>query len=138
MRNTILLILCTFIFGCVHHPKEQTLEKVVFDTRGGGDLEFTIVQSNDRFSVTVSRYKNQNINEIFYITAKDKKEYSLVGTLFSKKILLQNEVITPKGVTGTWSSVTVTDPKGVEGVIDNINTYGDLAIIFTFVRHSLQ
>jgi len=78
------------------------------------------------------------INRVITLTSEDDEAYRLVEDIFEKRVDLYNYTFVPKGVTGTWTEITLRRTDRRETVIDRIDAVGDLNILYQFVHNVVQ
>ncbi|MFH1288246.1 MAG: hypothetical protein ABII25_06070 [bacterium] len=138
----IIIFLCFFSICCITNSDEnnnsKTINKLVWETIGGGDRKFEIYESNNNYEVTVHRYNFQERKDIFSLTNEDEEVFSLVNAIFLGNKDLHDETFTPSGEIGTWTTIILIYSDSTEEKISNIKAWGDLSIISSFVENKLN
>ena len=145
--SSLLVCLILLLFGCEiisfgdssqeRHPDDEVL-KLVWDTSGGGDQRFEITRGRVHFRVRVTRYEFHDADTVIMLSPRDGAVYVLVTDIFEGRRNLYDDTYTPIGLTGTWTTITLTFSGGEQVEIENINAGGDLGIIYDFVRQHMR
>lgn len=114
---------------------EGDLEKFIWETKGGGDLYFSIVRVDNQFKISIERLAFQAVNRTVILTDKDLTVYDLVEDIFKDRIKIHDYTFTPVGTTGSWTTIKLIFSDKPELEIENINATDDeLRILYDFVR----
>jgi len=141
------LAILAFIAGCADSNQGNIEDRVysespiigfVWDTRGGGDMRFAVEREGKHYKISVERYDFHTINRVITLTSEDDEAYRLVGDIFEKRVDLYNYMFVPKGVTGTWTEITLRRTDLRETAIDRIDAVGELNILYQFVHNAVQ
>lgn len=139
----VLLILFIFclLSGCYRDKSsgdypEGEIETFIWETTGGGDILFSIIQVAEGFEISIERNNFQTVDVIVMLTpAMDTDVYGLVEDIFDKTINMYDFVITPIGETGTWTTITLMFSGDETREIENIDASDeDLKMLYDFVK----
>ncbi len=108
------------------YPKGR-IERMVWDTSGGGDIRFTVEPAGDQFEITVNRAGGQAVDFVIPLTETDSGVYEETEGIFDQTIDLNDYAERPWGETGTWTSITLIFSGNQEMTVHNISA-GQLSI----------
>ena len=114
------------------------IAKLRWDTSGGGDLHFTVIPVGDGYGVDVSSYDFHDVSKSLKITPQNSEVFSTVDGIFKGIHDIKKDTFIPKGETGTWTSITMTYSDNREEKIENIDSTGNLALIYDFVAEGMK
>jgi hypothetical protein len=121
--------------GDAHHKGD--IEKIIWETKGGGDLYFSIERVDDQFKISIERQAFQAVHRTVILTDKDLTVYDLVEDIFEDRLKIHDYTFTPVGTTGSWTTITLIFSDRPELEIENIKATDDeLRILYNFVRES--
>ncbi|MDO9528281.1 MAG: hypothetical protein Q7J27_03885 [Syntrophales bacterium] len=141
------LAILVFFAGCANGNQckiddlvysESPIIGFVWNTQGGGDMRFAVEREGKHYKIIVERHDFHTINRVIILTNENDEAYRLVDDIFEKRIDLYNYVSVPKGVTGTWTEITLIYTDRRETAIDRIDAVGDLNILYQFVHNAVQ
>jgi hypothetical protein len=92
------------------------LKSITWNTAGGGDLHYSISRAGliaQDFTLTLTGQSFRNYNESYLISPDSGQIYKKVAALFRGKLKLTAPAETG-GLSGSWSSIKLTDLSGVE------------------------
>jgi hypothetical protein len=101
-------------------------------------MRFVVEREGKHYKITVERYDFRTVNRIIALADKDNKAYGLVQDIFARSIDLYNYRFVQKGLTGTWTEITLIYEDRHETVINRIDATGDLNILYQFVCNALK
>ncbi len=135
-----------FIAACAHVNEVKIKDRInsksqivgfMWDTRGGGDMQFAVEREGKHYKIKVERYNFHTIKIIITLTENNGGVYRLVDDIFEKRVDLHNYASVPKGLTGTWTEITLTYKDHRETVINNINAV-KLNVLYRFVHNAVR
>jgi len=128
-----LVLLTVLLAFCFSPVLKGEIDKLIWETSGGGSIKFTVVREGHDYRVHLEshRFSEQDVDLV--LTSNDGKAYEVVEAIFTKRLNLQDDTFTPEGATGTWTSITLVSVDGNEQKFDNISTQGDLRELYHFV-----
>lgn len=146
-RHIIFFCLTFLLLGCGGGNRnrinesgiypEEKIETLVWETKGGGDLYFSIERVDDQFKISIERQAFQAVHRTVILTDKDLTVYDLVEDIFEDRINIHDYTFTPLGTTGSWTTITLIFSDKPELEIENIKATDDeLRILYNFVRES--
>ena len=142
-----LLAILLFFAGCANNNHGKPEDSVysgspiiglVWDTRGGGDMRFAVEREGEDYKITVERYNFHTINRVIALTGGNDEAYRLVDDIFEKRVDLCSYTFIPKGLTGTWTEITLRHADSRETAIDRIDAVGGLSVLYQFVHDVVQ
>jgi hypothetical protein len=147
--RTLIIHLAILIFfaGCANGNQCKIEDRIysespiigfVWNTRGGGDMRFAVEKEGKHYKITVERYNFHTIIRIITLTYKNDEVYRLVDDIFEKRVDLHDYVFVPKGLTGTWTEITLINKDHRETTIDKIDAVGDLNILYQYVHNAVK
>lgn len=83
------------------YPEEE-IETIVWETKGGGDLYFSIERLDNQFEISIERRAFRPVDIVLVLKDQDLPVYHLVEEIFENRISLLDCPIAPIGTTGTW------------------------------------
>ena len=141
------LAVLVFFSGCANSNQCKMDDRVysenpiigfVWDTQGGGDMRFAVEREGKNYEITVERYDFHAINALITLTSENDEAYRLVEDIFIKRVDLYNCTFIPKGLTGTWTKITLIYADRREITIDRIDTMRKLNILYHFVHNAVE
>lgn len=115
------------------------VKKLIWKTTGGGQITFSIEPDGDGYQVHLVDYEFIEVNNRFQITKENADTFDLVNEIFSGKHNMQQYVYVPKGVTGTWTSITLVGDDDSRIETKNIRSSADINRIRKYViEHGLR
>ena len=141
------LAILVFFAGCANGNQWKVENRVysespiigfVWNTQGGGDMRFAVEREGKHYKITVGRYDFHTINRVITLTCENDKAYNLVDDIFEKRVDLYNYVSVPKGLTGTWTEITLTYKDRRETAIKSIDAVGNLNILYQYVHNAFK
>ncbi len=115
---------------------DGTIEKLEWNTDGGGDLHFSITRDEDSFQIDVESYNFQEVDKIFVLTDEDPDIYGIVEDIFNRDMNIYDYVFTPTGETGTWTTLTLSFSGGQDITINQIQTWDNrLGDLYDFIEN---
>ena len=99
----------SFAQTCSTTPFSRTI--LYWNTQGGGDLAFSVQETSGcEFAIQVSRYDfHARSSQITVTSASNPEIYLLLSNLFNGYAVLQSNP--SGGVTGTWTSITLSGTR---------------------------
>lgn len=142
-RLTVLAMTALVCLGAAcascHRPGGScVLQRLVWETEGGGDIMFAIEPAGDDFTIAVQRCNFSGVSQTIEVTAADGAVYGLVRDIFDGTLDVYQYTFTPSGLTGTWTTITLVCADGTQDVIKNIDAAGELGILPDFVESHLS
>ena len=117
------------------HPYQ--VDKLNWDTNGGGSLHFSVTPDQDQFKIHVTDYHFKVSPLDLFLTADDGTVYATVKSIFDKQRDLQKDTFTPEGLTGTWTTITLLDLDQNKTEFKNISASGgELREVYDFVANA--
>lgn len=146
-RSVILFCFISLLLSCGSSDRniisqrgaspEGDLEKFIWETKGGGDLYFSIERVDNQFKISIERQAFQAVHRTVILTDKDLTVYDLVEDIFEDRLKIHDYTFTPAGTTGSWTTITLIFSDKPELEIENIKATDDeLRILYNFVRES--
>lgn len=141
------LAILVFFAGCANSSQSKIEGQVysespvvgfVWNTQGGGDMRFAVEREGKHYKITVKRYNFHTINKVITLTNKNDEAYRLVNDIFEKRVDLYKFVSVPKGLTGTWTEITLIYENRREAAIDKIDAAGKLNILYQLVHNAVK
>lgn len=115
------------------------IEMLTWETSGGGEMRFVISRDAGDFMIDVKSYAYQSIDSVIYLKKTDDEVYRLVEDIFNKNIDISDYTFTPEGVTGSWTTITLTFSDNEERIIKDIRAWGgDLHVLYDFVKETIE
>ena len=142
-KGIFILIIILLLFSCEVNDEariyyDENIEGVLFDTNGGGDIQFQISRNENNFIIEVNRYRFSDINEEFTLSSSEYDVFNLISKIFNKELDLYDEVYEATGETGTWTDATLHYVGEKIVNITNITISGDLNILYTYVENAIN
>lgn len=136
------------LFGCGHVDGRINTENsvasyddimgLIWETRGGGDIRFTVERACKNFRITIERYRFKSIDAVITLTDKDLEVYELVKGIFEKTINIHDYTFFPQGLTGTWTTITLIFSGNRKVEIEKVDPFGKLRILYDFVEKNTK
>lgn len=103
-------------------------------TVGGGEIEFKIADlAKSSFSIAVHSYNFKEVNTQCYLPAAEEEVYALVRSIFDWTRDLQNDVVVPKGYSGTWTKIILIGVEDRKKEYKDINANRELKKLYDFI-----
>ncbi len=118
--------------------QEGAITSILWETEGGGDIQFEITPAGSAYQIRVTRHAFQEVETILSLPPEEEQVYALVTAVFEKRKDLHDETSAKTGATGTWTSITVRYAGGSPVTIDNIDASGGLSPIYAYVAKNIQ
>lgn len=134
---TALACLGAACSSCDDPHAGNVLQRLIWETEGGGDIRFEIEPSGADFTITVQRCNYSEMSQTIDLTAADGEVYPLVHDIFHGQVDVHQYTFVPIGPTGTWTSITLVYTDGTQEVVENIQAAGELGILPDFVERHL-
>ena len=140
----IIFIAIIFISCVTADDKEeqyfnQEIMKITFNTTGGGDLKFSITPVAGAYQISVERYDFNGSDMKILLSERDNSEvFRLVDKIFTRQTNLHNEVYKPQGLTGSWTTVTITSETDETSEISNISPSKNLRPLYDYIELKIK
>lgn len=120
-------------------PSDSQVETIEWDTRGGGDFHFEVKRGEEQsFVVRVTRRSFRELDTTVVLTReKSRPVYDLVERVFAGKVELAGRESPERGVTGTWTSVSVIDRSSQRQKVGNASLQNELEALRYWVEEQL-
>ncbi len=141
MRKIIILLITILSVSCAVSGDYESIgqiERVVFNTTGGGDLEFQVSKKNSDFLIFVNRNNFSETEIELVLTEENEALYLLLSDIFEGKHNITDDRLEVEGLTGTWTSVSIEYINNQVDEITEVNTREYLLILYDFVNTSIK
>jgi hypothetical protein len=130
-----LLVVCGALVAtaCGSHDDHGEIQTLLWDTAGGGDLQFSVVKASPDYQIVVTERQGSSVNLTIRLTATDTAVYQLVADIFAGRRDIRNDTFVPHGATGTWTSITLNYADGHTDAVKNIDVSGEMGQLHRFV-----
>jgi len=141
--SIVLGLLSAFVLiGCNDNDNnnldsDSQIIGLVWDTQGGGDINFSIERVGVDYQITAERYLFNPIDVSIALTSNDLEVYVIVDDIFKNVVDVNEFTFTPQGETGTWTQITLIYSESQDLEIDHIDPNGDLKILHDLVEQNL-
>jgi hypothetical protein len=86
-------------------PTWQATDRIRYWVEGGGNIDFTIEDASDSFTVVVSQHEHETIDEVISVSKvdADSADVSLLASVFEGAINIGGTIYRAEAPTGTWT-----------------------------------
>jgi len=122
----------------VQNQSASPIHEFTWETMGGGQVKFRVTPAGEgAFSVHVREHNFKAVGKDLNLTSADGEAYQVVKQIFDGTLDLRQETFTPRGATGSWTSITVATADGKSVTIKNISPGGRLLPLGQFIDTKL-
>lgn len=138
MKKLLFVCFAACLTSCSAPTFEGEIAKLIWETSGGGEIRFTVEPTGDDYHVHVEScgFKEQDVD--LTLTPSDGQAFDVVKAIFTKQRNIHDDAFTPRGATGSWTSITLVGADGHEVEIENISTGGDLGTLYDFAAAGVE
>jgi hypothetical protein len=133
MKRALWLAVGLVVAAACGGDDSGEIQSLLWDTSGGGDLHFSVVRTAPDYQIVVTARQGPVSNVTFLLTAGDGTAYRLVDDIFAGRRNVREFVVTPRGPTGTWTTITLTYADGHRDTVNDISATGELGGLYGFV-----
>ena len=87
-------------------PVIQTMSALSWESTGSGQLRFTLTPSGNDYSIHITSYHSQAIDQTIMLTSGETDLYPFLNQLFQGALTVASDG--SAGATGSWTTITLT------------------------------
>ena len=140
-RLIAALLILAAVAGCDDDADLIPITQFDWDTSGGGDLHFTVVPAegpDPGYWIDVTQRVFRPADHRIALTPEHGDVHALVSDVFERRLDIHDHTFTPKGPTGTWTSIVQWFESGESEIIRNVRVQSALGKLYSLVYDAVE